>query len=116
MFIMMKGVGAPRHLVVTTEFAGDNRNLFPNVNDPEVTLGVWHRIEWYARYSTTASGRDGVVRWWMDGVLAGTYTNVQFPGDAGFAEFQLSPTFGGTGPAKTENDYYWVDHVHVGRR
>jgi len=56
------------------------------------------------------------VRWWMDGVLVGNYTDAQFPGDAGFAEFQLSPTFGGTGPAKTENDYYWVDHVHVGRR
>ena len=116
MFIMMNGVGAPRHLVVTTEFPGDNRNLWPNVSNPDVTLGVWHRIEWSAKYSTTGSSRDGIVQWWLDGVRVGSYTDVQLPGDAGFLDFQFSPTFGGTGPVKTENDYYWVDHVHLSRR
>ena len=116
MFIMMNGVGAPRHLVVTTEFPGDNRNLWPNVSNPDVTLGVWHRIEWSAKYSTTGSSRDGIVQWWLDGVRVGSYTDVQLPGDAGFLDFQFSPTFGGTGPVKTENDYYWVDHVHVSGR
>ena len=47
---------------------------------------------------------DGIIRWWMDGVLVGDYTNVKFPNDNGFVEYQISPTWGGnTGDVKTEN-------------
>ena len=46
---------------------------------------------------------DGIIRWWMDGVLVGNYTNVKFPNDNGFVEYQISPTWGGnTGDIKTE--------------
>ena len=109
MYIMMYGIGSPRRLVVETEFPGDNRNLYPNVNNPDPTLGVWHRIEIYARYS------GGIVKWWMDGALVGSYTGVTFPSDAGFSTMEFSPTFGGNGSPKTENDYFWYDHVHISR-
>jgi len=109
MYIMMYGIGSPRRLVVETEFPGDNRNLYPNVNNPDPTLGVWHRIEIYARYS------GGIVKWWMDGALVGSYTGVAFPSDAGFSTMEFSPTFGGNGSPKTENDYFWYDHVHISR-
>ena len=112
MYIMMHGIGSPRQLVVETEFPGDNRNLYPNVHNPDPALGVWHRIEVYARY---ASGAAGIVKWWMDGVLVGSYADVVFPDDRGFSVFNFSPTFGGTGAPKSENDYFWYDHVHISR-
>ena len=59
-------------------------------------------------------GSDGIVRWWLDGVLQGTYTDVRFPDDDGFEEFQIAPIWGGVGgPNKTETDFFWFDHVHV---
>jgi len=111
MFIMMNGVGAPRRLVVTTEFPNDNRNLSPNINNPDVTLGRWHRIEWYAKYG---SGATGIIKFWMDGLLVGEYSDVTFP-NVDFVEFQVSPTFGGIGSIKTEHDYFWYDHVHISK-
>jgi hypothetical protein len=78
-----------------------------------VTLGVWHRIEWYARYSSTDSTRDGETRWWLDGVLQGAYTDLQSPADAGFKEFQLAPTWGGVGGTKDERDFFCYDHTYI---
>ena len=71
-----------------------------------VTLGQWHRIEWWV--DRTA----GVVRWWMDGQLIGDYSGVAFP-SGGFTNFEFSSTWGGIGDSKTETDYYWFDHVHL---
>jgi len=28
-------------------------------------------------------------------------------------EFKMSSTWGGIGGSKSEDDYYWFDHVHV---
>jgi Big-like domain-containing protein len=114
MYIMMEGAAAPHHLIVSAAFLGygDARNLLPNVNDPDVTLGAWHRIEWYAKYG---SGANGIVKFWLDGLLVGNYTDVVFPNDVGFDQFQFSPTFGGITSVKTENDYFWYDHVHISK-
>jgi hypothetical protein len=79
-------------------------------------LGAWHRIEWYVRYSTTATSRDGVVRWWLDGILQGQNTDLQMPGDEGFGEYTIRPVWGGVGHIKTETDRYWYGDVHVSRR
>ena len=84
-------------------------------NNP-VTLGVWHKIEWHIKYASTSTSGDGVVEWWMDGVLEGRYANLQTPDDAGFTEYQVSPTWGGLGGVKTENDYFQYDGVHLSRR
>jgi hypothetical protein len=117
MFTMMNDAGGGNYrIVVTTQFPSDNRNLLPNMTATPVTLGQWHRIEWYVKYSTTGSSHDGVVRWWLDGVLQGVYTDLQTPADAGFIEYIFSPTWGGVGGTKTETDYYWFDHAHISRR
>ena len=107
---------APYHLHVVTEFPSGSRRLVPNVNATAVTLGVWHRIEWYVKYATSGSSGDGVVKWWLDGVLQGSYGDVQTPSDAGFTEFKLSPTWGGVGDTKSGTDYYWFDQLHLSRR
>ena len=107
---------APYHLHVVTEFPSGSIRFQPNVNSTAVTLGQWHKIEWYIKYATTATSGDGIVKWWMDGVLQGSYSNIQTPDDAGFIEWKLSPTWGGIGDTKSETDYYWFDQAHISHR
>jgi hypothetical protein len=105
----------PYRLDVVVEFPSATR-LAPNVTTSAVTLGVWHKIEWHAKYASSAGSGDGLVEWWMDGVLQGRYTNIQTPNDAGYAQYQISPTWGGLDGVKTENDYYRYDDIHLSRR
>jgi hypothetical protein len=115
----------PHPISAEVEFATSNGHLVPSRGDDPgtrvltgnrvtVALGAWHRIEVLVKTSTTASSRDGVLRWWVDGVLAGDYTTVNFPADL-FKQFQFSPTWGGIGGVKTETDYYWYGPVHLRR-
>src|SRR5881394_1933564 len=115
-YIMMFQEGGSYLINVEPEFSGDVRRLAPNRTGTPVVLGAWHRVEWYVKYSTTGSSRDGVTRWWLDGVLQGEYTDLQTPGDAGFSEYQLAPTWGGIGGTKTETDYYRFDHARISRQ
>jgi len=111
----MIALGANGYLTVLPEYpeyaaSGNYFLLRPNVTATPVTLGMWHRIEWYSNVST------GVVKWWLDGVLQGNYTGPArnaYP----FDMFQFSPTFGGCCSArKAETDHYWFDHAHISAR
>jgi hypothetical protein len=95
--------------------AGDR--LEPNVNTTVITLGEWHRIEIYVKYST-GSDADGVIKWWVDGVLNGSFSNLKMVQDGGFSHVAFSPTYGGAGAGdvKTQDDYYWFDHVRISGR
>jgi hypothetical protein len=96
-------------LHVLPEYPGDYRWRDPNVNATAVTLGVWHRIEWYSQLST------GTLKWWLDGVLQGNHSDVRNSYD--FDVFKLSPTWGGnTGARKRQTDHYWFDHLHLSVR
>ena len=96
-------------LHVLPEYPGDYRWRDPNVNATTVTLGVWHRIEWYSQLSS------GTMKWWLDGVLQGSYTDVKNSNN--FDIFEFSPTWGGNvGAQKHETDHYWYDHVHISTR
>jgi hypothetical protein len=96
-------------LHVLPEYPGDFRWRDPNVNATVVTLGVWHRVEWYCNLAT------GMLMWWLDGVLQGSYSNVA--NTFAFDMFQFSPTWGGnSGAQKRETDHYWFDHVHLSVR
>jgi hypothetical protein len=98
-----------RRLHVLPEYPGDFQWRTPNVNGTVVTLGVWHRIEWYTNRLT------GTLKWWLDGVLQGSYTNVT--NATRFDMFQFSPTWGGNiGARKAQTDHYWFDHVHLSAR
>jgi len=112
-FIGMSPTASGYTINVDPEFSGDTRILAPNVTATPVVLGAWHQIEWYVKYSTTATSHDGVTRWWLDGVLQGEYTDLQMPGDAGFIEYAISPTWGGSCATKTETDFFWYDHAHI---
>jgi len=96
-------------LHVLPEYPGDFRWRDPNVNATTVTLGAWHRIEWYTNVTT------GTMKFWLDGVLQGSYTDVK--NTFNFDMFQFSPTWGGNiGAIKHERDHYWFDHVHLSAR
>ena len=73
----------------------DTRRMPPNATATPVTLGEWHRIEWYLKNATTTTSRDGVTRWWLDGILQGDYRDLQTPDNTGVIEYQLAPTWGG---------------------
>jgi hypothetical protein len=96
-------------LHVLPEYPGDYRWRDPNVNATVVTLGAWHRVEWYSQLST------GTLKWWLDGVLQGSHTDVR--NSFNFDMFQFSPTWGGNaGAQKHETDHYWFDHAHLSTR
>jgi len=105
-FLMLRPDG---RLHVFPDYPNDFRWRVPNVNATVVTLGVWHRVEWYCRLST------GTLKWWLDGVLQGSYSDVTHPHR--FDLFEFSPTWGGNiGAVKLETDHYWFDHVHLSVR
>jgi hypothetical protein len=103
--------GGPYELRVLPQFPGlPSEWLRPNVNNVHVTLGDWHKIEWNIDYS--AGGSNGIVQWWMDGVLIGDHRNQPTP-SGGFAEFKINPTWGGLGDSKQTNDYFRYDHIRI---
>jgi hypothetical protein len=111
--IMFGTDSGPYTVQVITEFPGDVRRLSPNLTATLVTLGAWHRVEWYTKFSSTDTTRDGVTRWWLDGVSQGAYTDLVMPADPGFKEFQLAPTWGGVVGTKSERDFYCYDHARI---
>lgn len=91
------------------------QSLEPNVDTTIVTLGAWHRIEIYAKYSSD-SAANGVLKWWVDGQLNGAYDDLKMVQDSGFRYLQFAPTYGGnTGDVKAQTDYFWFDHTHLSR-
>jgi hypothetical protein len=77
-----------------------------NVTQKAVRLGEWQRVE------MRMSVPDGVIRWWIDGVLVGQYTGLGLAG-TGFGEFQIAPTWGGGGSVKRQTDYFRYDHTYI---
>jgi hypothetical protein len=81
----------------------------------------WHKIEIYLKASTTGTSRDGIVRWWLDGVLVGSYNNVNLaPG--GYEDFQINHTWDGSGIFSASYrdmskawHHYW-DHLYISVR
>jgi hypothetical protein len=96
-------------LHVLPEYPGDYRWRRPNVRSTAVTLGAWHRIEWYCDLAS------GTLQWWLDGELQGSYQDLKT--SRSFDMFQLSPTWGGnSGARKKHADHYWFDHVYLSAR
>jgi hypothetical protein len=113
--IILFSTGGPYTVQVVPEFApsGDIRRLPPNVTATPVTLGDWHRLEWYVKYSSTPATPDGETRWWLDGILQGSYGDLKTPADSGFSEYQLAPTWGGSDGTKNERDFVCYDHAFI---
>ncbi|HKV72843.1 MAG TPA: hypothetical protein VJN62_16445 [Gemmatimonadales bacterium] len=107
------GSTPPHRLDVLTQFPGTSLRLAPNTTVSDVSLGSWHRLEMYVKYSTTPTSNDGIIRWWLDGVLQGDYVDQNMPADAGVVGYRVQPARIG-GDTSTEQDYFWYDQIHVG--
>jgi len=79
-----------------------------------VNYNAWNRIEAYVHASTTSTSRDGIVRWWVNGQLAGNYTNLNYGGPV-VNEWTWNETWDGNrnGQGATRDWHHWIDHVRV---
>ena len=93
---------------------------YPNASIGHVQRGVWTKIEAYIKASTTNTSRDGIVRWWINGVLAGNYTNINYAG-AGLNEWIWTETWDGCGGnpecdlgrVNTVDWSHYLDHLYI---
>jgi hypothetical protein len=101
----------PYRIGVNTEWAPYGQQIwYPNVTTTPINPGEWHRIEVYYRWETTPGvSSDGIIRYWVDGVLNGNHTNVHYPAQS-FIEFQYAPTLQNPPPAE---QYMYIDHTRV---
>lgn len=87
---------------------------YPNVNTVLIERGTWAKIEVYIKKSTTSTSRDGIVRWWVNGILVGNYTTVNYAQN-GLNTWLWSETWDGTvnNPIPTNPQEHWVDHLYI---
>lgn len=90
--------------------------MWPNVHATQISAGSgWHKIELYMKSSTTLTSKDGIIRWWVDGVLNGNFVGINF--ESGLSDFQYNHTWDGSG-CLTGRDmskawhHYW-DDLHI---
>jgi hypothetical protein len=87
----------------------------PNITQTAIRPGEWHKYEMYMKYATDSAAYNGILRVWVDGVLNIDVRNIC---SFGLPRGQVSAIMmcamqGGQGTPKTENAYYWYDHVYV---
>jgi len=87
---------------------------FPNAGSGRtVPTGNWFTIEAYMKSSTTNTSRDGIVRWWVNGALAGNYTNMNLS-SLGLNEWVWSETWDGTvNPPPAQEWAHFIDHLTI---
>lgn len=90
---------------------------YPNVADVKIKFGNWTKLESYIKTSTTATSRDGIVRWWVNGILVGNYTNINYEQD-GLNEWIWTETWAALEPRFQKNIdlSHYIDHVHISAR
>lgn len=86
----------------------------PNVGNVQAVRGQWTKLEAYFKKSTTATSRDGIVRWWVNGVMVGNYTNMNYAPN-GLNEWVWSETWDGTvtNPVPSVAWSHYIDHLHI---
>jgi len=83
-----------------------------NIRSGIVSIGDWHKVEFYWKKSTTNSSRDGIVRWWLDGALCGNYTNIN-NGSSNVNWYSMNHTWDGSfAPFSTDHTYHF-DHLYI---
>jgi hypothetical protein len=105
------GSAAPHRININTEWAPYGQKFWePNVTTTPVNYSQWYRIEWYLKWESTPGAGDGVMKWWVNGVLNGHYTNVYFPATGGFEQFEYAPT---RQNSPLSEEYLYIDHTRV---
>ncbi len=91
------------------------RNLTSNMLPTPLKRGTWHRWEMLL-VSNRPDMRDGEIRWWIDGALAGDYGNVVLAGPEEDDVWEIvtwRPVWGGRGDQVRQTMYMWMDDLYV---
>jgi hypothetical protein len=93
-YIALFNAAAPHRVSVNTEWAPYGQMIWePNITATPIEYDRWYRIDWYLKWESVPGSGDGVVRWWVDDVLNGSYVTVRFPAASlGFHQFEFAPT------------------------
>jgi hypothetical protein len=85
-----------------------------NVGATPIFPNTWYKIEAYVRASTCTTCRNGIVKWWVNGVLNGSYTNLNY-GTNIVNEWVFAQTWDGhlNGCCPTQQWNFYVDHLHI---
>lgn len=86
----------------------------PNVNGVNLIKGQYAVIEAYVKKSTSATSRDGIVRWWVNGILVGNYINLNYA-PSGLDTWVWSETWDGTvtNPVPSVNWDWYLGHLRI---
>ncbi len=115
------GINAPPSILDDRHTCGDDGLwCYPNALPTSITIGKWTKIEVYVRGSTTSTSRDGVVRWFIDGVMNGNYTNMNITPEL-FNEWFWTETWDGCGGnancdlgrVNTTDWSHYIDHIYI---
>lgn len=85
-----------------------------NVGSGAITEGQWSKFEACVRSSSCNTCRDGVVRWWVNGVEAGRYTDMNY-GSGNVNQFDWNQTWDGYGSGQgfTQTVAQITGHIYL---
>jgi len=111
-YTALGGSSVPHSMIVNTEWAPYGQRVWePNVTTSPIAYDRWYRVEWYVKWESVPRAGDGILRWWIDGVLNGEYGHVSFPvGSAGFEQFEFAPT---VQKPPLADQYMYIDHTWI---
>jgi hypothetical protein len=108
MWYEMYGSGSqPLGLYVVNQSGSGPAGMHENLTPVTFTRGVWHKVEVYQK-----QGQPGVVRVWVDGILAIDRADV-YTRAAPIQIVQISGIWGGVGDTKVGTDYMRFDRIHI---
>lgn len=109
-------------IIWTTQLANNLNQCFgapdldychPNVTTTPIFPGQWYRISARIMASTCPTCRDGRVRWWVNDILNGDYSNFAYGPSADF--WLWAETWDGSGPVNewVTDANHRLDHLHI---
>lgn len=108
----VNGGASNQHILGPTSDSGSF--FFPNVGNGNVSAGVWYKLEWRLRASTTMTSQDGAYQLWINGVLVSSYLNINYSNGTGLDEWVMNQTWDGSGDMGSSNTVTWehyLDHL-----
>ncbi len=97
-------------LYVVNQSGSGPAGIHENGTPVNFTRGQWHKVEIYQK-----QGQPGIVRVWVDGVLAIDRSDV-YTRAAPIASVSISGIWGGVGDVKQHYDFMRFDHVRISGR
>lgn len=87
---------------------------FPNVGSGANPEGVWNKVEFCIRSSSTNTARDGIIKWWVNGQLTGNYPTFNY-GNGNVNEVVFNQTWDGYGNGQGFDTtiHQMIGHVYV---